>query len=192
VLPASGRLGQIGQLQRGKSKHRPRNDTRLFLDGKYPFIQTGDVARSKKTNYLISTVNNYYNDFGLAQSKMFKKGTLCITIAANIAECGFLNIDACVPDSIVCFSTEYDVIKTYIFYIILFFQKNIQAFAPATAQKNINLGILNDILVPLPPLQEQKRIVEKVKMLFQQIDELSTENNKQQKVVEQLNYSFVE
>jgi type I restriction enzyme S subunit len=40
------------------------------------------------------------------------------------------------------------------------------AFAPATAQKNINLGILNAVLIPLPPLAEQHRIVAKVDELM--------------------------
>src|SRR5690606_21936445 len=56
------RLPEIGELARGKSKHRPRNDPRLYNEGKYPLIQTGDVARS---NGSISTYGATYNDFGL-------------------------------------------------------------------------------------------------------------------------------
>jgi type I restriction enzyme S subunit len=78
-------MAYAGELARGKSKHRPRNDAKLFEDGKYPFIQTGDV-KAQKT---ITEFNKKYSDFGLQQSKLWKKGTLCITIAANIAETGF-------------------------------------------------------------------------------------------------------
>jgi type I restriction enzyme S subunit len=39
-------------------------------------------------------------------------------------------------------------------------------FAPATAQKNINLEILTSVLIPLPPLAEQRRIVAKVDELM--------------------------
>lgn len=72
------RLDKLGDLGRGKSKHRPRNEKKLF-GGKYPFIQTGEV---KAAGHTIKTFEQTYSDFGLAQSKLWKKGTLCITIAA--------------------------------------------------------------------------------------------------------------
>jgi restriction endonuclease S subunit len=132
------RLGDSVILKRGKSKHRPRNDVSLFEGGVHPFIQTGDVARSKTNGYLIETINGFYNDFGLSQSLMQKKGTLCITIAANIAECGFLGFDACAPDSIVCLNAIDQIIEKYCFYYIIQAREDIEKYAPATAQKNIS------------------------------------------------------
>ena len=92
-------LPQIGELNRGKSKHRPRNDSRL-LGGPYPFIQTADVKRSAG---LIREHSQTYSEFGLAQSRLWPTGTLCITIAANIAATGILAYPACFPDSVVGF-----------------------------------------------------------------------------------------
>jgi type I restriction enzyme S subunit len=166
------RLGDAVNLKRGKSKHRPRNDNSLFENGTYPFIQTGDVARSKANGYLIETINGYYNDFGLSQSLMQKKGTLCITIAANIAECGFLSFDACAPDSIVCLTALDSIIEKYCFFYVIQAREDIEKYAPATAQKNINLEILNSLIIPLPPLSEQNRIVQKLDELMQHCNEL--------------------
>src|SRR5690606_21841693 len=73
-------LQNLGEFTRGKSRHRPRNDKKLF-NGAYPFIQTGDVSNA--TMY-INEYKNTYSEFGLKQSRLFPKGTLCITIAANI------------------------------------------------------------------------------------------------------------
>jgi type I restriction enzyme S subunit len=160
------RLGEVGNLRRGKSKHRPRNDSRLFESGTYPFIQTGDVSKAKFNGDLITTVNGHYNEFGLKQSEIQKQGTLCITIAANIAECGFLGFDACAPDSIVCFFAINKVIEKYVYYFLKTAKNELERFAPATAQKNINLGILNELALPLPPLAEQQRIVEKLETLM--------------------------
>ena len=84
---------------RGKSKHRPRNDVRLY-GGDIPFIQTGDIREAGKW---IENYSQTYSEFGLQQSKQWEKGTLCITIAANIAETGLLGFDACFPDSIIGF-----------------------------------------------------------------------------------------
>jgi allophanate hydrolase subunit 1 len=55
-------------------------------------------------------------------------------------------------------------------------------FAPSTAQKNINLSILNKLLVPLPPLREMLKIIEKVDALMALCDELekTVEQSKQE------------
>ena len=89
----------LGLLARGKSKHRPRNDPAL-LDGAYPLIQTGDVARAGD---YIKSYSSTYSELGLKQSKLWPRGTLCITIAANIADTAILDFDACFPDSVVGF-----------------------------------------------------------------------------------------
>jgi type I restriction enzyme S subunit len=180
------RLGEAGDLKRGKSKHRPRNDSRLFDGGKFPFIQTGDVSKAKNNNDLITTINGLYNEFGLAQSEIQPKGTLCITIAANIAECGFLDFDACVPDSIVCFQAIDKTIEVYVYHYFKLAKADLERFAPATAQKNINLGILNDLPIPLPPLTEQKRIVAEIEKQLAKTKQLKEHIIANQKATEQL------
>src|SRR5262249_34444480 len=161
---------ELGTFGRGKSKHRPRNDPALFDGGTHLMIQTGDVARS---DGLISTYTNKYNDFGLSQSLKWPKGTLCITIAANIADSGILSFDACFPDSVVGFipASMFENAR-YFEYFVRTAQANLLEFAPATAQKNINLEILTQVLIPLPPLAEQRRIVAKLDELMVQCDQL--------------------
>ena len=151
-------LAYAGDLGRGKSKHRPRNDKRLF-GGPYPFFQTSEV----KAQEIIVKYSQTYSEFGLKQSKLWPAGTLCITIAANIAETGFLGIDACFPDSIVGY-TPYDKIID-IKYIDYFFQsakRRISAYAPATAQKNINLATLENLLMPYCSKKEQAQVVKEI------------------------------
>ena len=164
------RFPEVGTFGRGKSRHRPRNDPFLYDNGKYPFIQTGDVARSQGS---ILTYNSSYNDVGLAQSAMWPAGTLCITIAANIADSGILAFDACFPDSVVglvvhdCFESA-----RYFEYFVRTAKDDLREFAPSTAQKNINLGTLTEVLIPLPPLTELHRIVAKVDELMALCDQL--------------------
>lgn len=150
------KLSCLGELARGKSKHRPRNDRKLFENGKYPFVQTGDV---KKADKYITDYENMYGDFGLQQSKLWKKGTLCITIAANIAETAFLGIDACFPDSVVGFLPSEYVLPEYIRYFIESQKVRLWAFAPATAQKNINLKTLENLVIPYCSIEEQAEII---------------------------------
>jgi type I restriction enzyme S subunit len=148
-------MAQIGELARGKSKHRPRNDPKLY-GGDYPFVQTGEIRQAEG---IITTYTNTYNDFGLAQSRLWPKGTLCITIAANIADTAILGFDSCFPDSIVGFIGDENVILKFIEYYVRTAKEDLDRYAPATAQKNINLTVLEGLAIPLPPLSEQERIV---------------------------------
>ncbi len=186
------RLSELGILERGKSKHRPRNDPSLFTDGKYPFVQTGDVAQSKYFGYEIQPTSKFYNDFGLAQSKLWSAGTLCITIAANIAETGFLTYDACFPDSVVGFTPFIKGdFSTFVKYYIDSIKLILEKYAPATAQKNINLGILETLKIPLPPLSEQKEIVKQVKKLLQTVSDLKNQITEREQLTKQLMQSIL-
>jgi type I restriction enzyme S subunit len=157
---AWARFPELGEFGRGKSKHRPRNDPALFSPPIYPLVQTGEVARAKGT---ILEFHSKYSELGLAQSRLWPAGTLCITIAANIADAAVLGFDACFPDSVVGFVPASCLGGTNYFQAFLETAKtDLVKFAPATAQKNINLEILESLLVPLPPKSEIERIVSRV------------------------------
>ena len=163
------KLSNLGTLSRGKSKHRPRNDPKL-LGGPYPLIQTGDITNS---GIFIKKYNNTYSKLGLKQSKMWPAGTLCITIAANIAQTAILSFDACFPDSVVGFIPKADIITTtYLHYWFSFFQKILDAQASQVAQKNINLKVLSNLDVAVPPITEQDKFLSFV----QQVDKSKFEN----------------
>ena len=146
-------LSELGELNRGVSKARPRNSPEL-LGGPYPLIQTGEVANAKT---YITSFNSTYSEKGLAQSKMWPKGTLCITIAANIAQTSILTFDACFPDSVVGFISRNMTNELFIHYWFSFFQKILDEQASQVAQKNINLKILSELNVIVPPLSLQNR-----------------------------------
>jgi type I restriction enzyme S subunit len=154
-------LSELGALERGKSKHRPRNAPEL-LGGPYPLIQTGEVANA---NGYIKTYTQTYSELGLAQSRMWPAGTLCITIAANIAKTAILTFDACFPDSIVGFTPNELATTEFVQQWLSFRQKELEENAPESAQKNINLKILSDLRVPLPPIELQYRFTEAVRKI---------------------------
>lgn len=172
-LPKSwtwARFPELGIFERGKSKHRPRNDPKLFQPGIYPLVQTGEVARS---GGVIEEFHSQYSEMGLAQSKLWPSGTLCITIAANIADAATLGFDACFPDSVVGFIPCQPIPNAqYFLYFMRTAKADLLKFAPSTAQKNINLGILESVLIPLPPVAEQDRIIAKVDELMVLCDAL--------------------
>ncbi len=150
------KLGAVGSLDRGVSKHRPRNAPEL-LGGSYPLIQTGDVANC---NGYIREYSSTYSELGLRQSKMWPAGTLCITIAANIAKTGILTFNACFPDSVVGFCAKNPATVELVRVWLSFIQKTLEESAPESAQKNINLAILRNLDMPLPPLSLQLEFAE--------------------------------
>jgi type I restriction enzyme S subunit len=141
------KLAAMGSLDRGVSKHRPRNAPEL-LDGPYPFVQTGDVANS---GGYITDYSATYSEAGL-QSRMWPAGTLCITIAANIARTGILTLEACFPDSVVGFRADDLGTVEFVRCWLSFLQASLEDKAPESAQKNINLEILRGLDVPAPDL----------------------------------------
>jgi len=155
------KLGTVGKLDRGVSKHRPRNAPEL-LGGSYPLVQTGDVANS---GGYITRYSTTYSELGLSQSKLWPSGTLCITIAANIAKTGVLCFDACFPDSIVGFTADNEATVEYVRVWLSFLQKTLEDAAPESAQKNINLAILRDLQIPLPHLKQQLVFLEKLRQI---------------------------
>ena len=141
---------------RGKSKHRPRNAPHLY-GGKYPFIQTGDI---RNADHVIAEYSQTYSDSGLAQSLLWPKGTICITIAANIAETAILGFDACFPDSVIgIVANPREAEVGYIEYLLQSYKARIQALGKGSAQANINMGTFEHERFPFPPVNEQKQIV---------------------------------
>ena len=156
------KLEELGNLNRGKSKHRPRNDSRLF-GGEYPFIQTGDVA---KAPLFLTEYSQTYSEFGIQQSKLWDIGTLLITIAANIADTTILGIKAAFPDSVIGFeSTSCDVvfIKNYIDIQSDLLKRK----AETSSQANLNLAKLKEMNLNIPKLKEQQ----KIGSFFKQLDD---------------------
>ena len=162
-------LSELGTFSRGKSKHRPRNDARLFEGGKYPLVQTGDV---KAANLYITKNDSYYNDFGLKQSKLWPAGTLCITIAANIAETAILSYPMCFPDSIVGFNANPEKSsELFVYYFFEYIKKEIQKSASGSIQDNINVDYLSKMRIKVPEKDYQDKIVQ----VLSSIDQINQE-----------------
>ncbi len=169
---------EIGFIGRGKSRHRPRNAEHLY-GGEYPFVQTGDI---KAANFKITEYSQTYNEAGLAQSKLWKEGTLCITIAANIADTAILGIDACFPDSVIGFVPYEDKSDVrFVKYFFDIFQARMKSIAVGAAQDNLSLEKLLTFKIPTPPLPTQRKIAS----ILSAYDDLIENNLKRIKLLEE-------
>lgn len=161
-------LNELGAFQRGKSRHRPRNDPALFSGGNHPLIQTGEI---KEANLYITKHTSAYNDFGLAQSKLWPKDTLCITIAANIAETALLGYPMCFPDSVVGFNADpKESSELFMHYVFTYIRSAIQNSASGSIQDNINIDYLTGIKFKIPSKNYQDKIVAVLTALDSKID----------------------
>ena len=153
------RLDEVGTISRGKSKHRPRNDPKLY-GGRYPFVQTADI---KNAGLYLYDYEQTYNEDGLEQSKLWEPGTLCITIAANIADTSILGIHACFPDSVMGFipdASKCDV--RYMKYSFDVLQQQMKQISQGATQDNLSWQKLATIRFPIPDLDVQRRIADAI------------------------------
>jgi len=173
------KLDQLGTVARGKSRHRPRNDPALY-GGKWPFFQTGDV---KEANLYLRHYAQTYNDVGLAQSKLWPVGTLCITIAANIAETAILAIPGCFPDSIVGFIPDPKKSDArFIKYFIETLKIGMQNASKGTTQDNLSVDKLMTFDFAVPGVEEQRCIAS----VLSAYDDLIENNTRRIAIMEEM------
>lgn len=173
------KLDELGTVRRGRSRHRPRNAPHLY-EGKYPFVQTADI---KAANLYLTSYTQTYSEAGLAQSKLWEPGTLCITIAANIADTAILGIPACFPDSVIGFTPyEGKSDARYIKYYFDIFQKTFQQISQGATQDNLSAEKLLSMKIPAPPLPTQQKIAG----ILSAYDDLIENNLKRIKLLEEM------
>ena len=171
-------LDELGFVSRGRSRYRPRDAEHLY-GGIYPFIQTSDV---KHSGLYINSFSQTYSEEGLAQSKLWKAGTLCITIAANIADTAILEIDACFPDSIIGFIPDPN--KADVRFIKYLFdaqlQRRFKQFTQGAAQDNLSQSKLLSLKLPVPSINIQNKIAD----ILSRYDEAIANNRRRIELLE--------
>jgi len=160
------------KFSRGKSKHRPRGDKKLY-GGKYPLIQTGDISNSK---HRITSYSQTYNELGLGQSQIWPQGTVCIAIVgANVAETAIIDFDACFPDSVIGIIVNNEVADSdYVEYLLQSFKAELKEKGKGTARDNINIGTFANQRFPFPNVKTQKIIVYQLEQLSFETQRLET------------------
>ncbi|MFZ2648535.1 MAG: restriction endonuclease subunit S [Burkholderiaceae bacterium] len=158
-VPAHWQVQQIKRrcsLVRGQFTHRPRNDPALY-DGPYPFVQTGDITAAGK---YIRTYSQTLNELGLSVSKTFPRGTLVMSIAANIGDVAILDFEACFPDSMIGMIPGRNTWLDYLFYLMRTMKGIMLRSAVLSTQLNLNYVRIGTNFAAFPPKKEQEAIAE--------------------------------
>ena len=178
----------VTSISRGLFNHRPRNDSRLY-DGIYPFIQTGDVARANK---YITSYSQTLNELGISVSKKFPKGTLTMTIAANVGDVSILSFDAYFPDSVVGFTPLDENNSEYLYYLFRAMKNEFIRASIVSTQLNLNLERIKEMYIPFTfNLDEQRAIANYLNEKCSEIDSLIAAKEEKIQIIEEYKKSLV-
>jgi type I restriction enzyme S subunit len=172
-VPAHWKVTQIKRvcdIVRGKFTHRPRNDP-AFYDGEYPFVQTGDITAARK---YIKSYSQTLNELGLAVSKVFPRGTLVMSIAANIGDVAILDFEACFPDSMVGLIPGPHTDLNFFYYLMQAMKSIMLRSAVISTQLNLNNVRIGTNCAAFPPKNEQREIAAFLDAKEQELHSLRT------------------
>lgn len=164
-IPESWEWVRISHVYQTSSGGTPEKGHPEYYDGTIPWVKVGDL-----TSIYIDQTKEKITEEGLANSsaKLFPKDTILVAMYCNeaIGKSSILNLPMTTNQAICGLYPNKNLLKEYVYYAIQVNRKYLQELAAGGAQKNINQKIVNDLIIPLPPLSEQKRIVAKVEELF--------------------------
>lgn len=165
------RLEDIFTIERGGSP-RPIKDFLVNdIDG-INWIKIGDTELGKK--YINSTKEKIKKE-GIKKSRYVKKGDLLLTNSMSFGRAYILNCDGCIHDGWLVLKPILDKLNREYFYYLLnsrYMYNIFSELAKGSTVKNLNKDLVKTIMISLPPLEEQKRIVEKLDSLFEKIQKI--------------------
>ena len=166
------RLSDIAKITAGGTPSR--KITSYWEGGTIPWLKIADMTASGK---YVRTASEYITEEGMKNSsaKLMNKGTLLYTIFASIGEVGILDFDATCNQAIANIDLYMPEMTDYIYYYLKNLQTYMYSISKGCTQQNINQGILKNATIPLPPLAEQKRIVERIETIFTSLDTITAE-----------------
>ena len=147
----------------------PNRGVSAYYGGDIPWLKSGEL-----NDGIIFSAEEYITNEGLQNSsaKLFPKGSLLIALyGATVGKLGILNFDSTTNQAICCIYQHENYNKYFLFYYLLNHKKYLIKQGKGGAQSNINQEIIKNLIIPLPPLNEQRRIVEKIEEEFGKIDE---------------------
>ena len=183
------KIGEITEVIRGASP-RPKGDPRYF-GGSIPWIKISDISK-EKGRYLSRTKETVTEE-GAKKSRYLKAGTLILSNSGTVCVPKILTVDGCIHDGFVAFpdlTEDVDILHLY-YYFEYIRPRIIQENRQGVTQVNLNTNIVRDISISLPPLAEQKRIVEQIEMRLSVADEMEKAVEQSLKRAERLRQSIL-
>lgn len=165
------RFSTLVEIVRGGSPRPIKDYLTSEVDG-INWIKIGDTEKGEK---YINNVKEKIKKSGLNKTRFVKKGTFLLTNSMSFGRPYILNVDGAIHDGWLAISNyENSLNRDYLFYILssnVVYSQFLSLISGAVV-KNLNSDKVASILIPLPPLPEQSRIVDKIEQFFAHIDAL--------------------
>ncbi len=161
------RLGELGITTTGTT---PSTNKPEFFGGKYSFVKPADITNSGEIIYNKQTLS----DLGIKNGRFIPKNSiLMVCIGGSIGKVGFTKKDCSCNQQINAITPFIEELADYIFIALIspFFYNKVLSVAPQTTLPIISKGKWESLILPLPPLAEQKRIVERLEEILPLVDE---------------------
>lgn len=161
-------LGNIGTWQSGATPSRLRKE---YYGGSIPWLKTGDL-----NDGIVQSIPECITERALEETsvKLNPAGSILIAMyGATIGRIGILSKPA-TTNQACCACVDYLPEKKFLFYFLLANRENFIAMGGGGAQPNISKEKIIHTHIPLPPQQEQQRIVAKIEELFAQLDNITS------------------
>ena len=170
-IPESWEWIRIGNVYKTSSGGTPEKGHPEYYDGDIPWVKVGDM-----TSLYIDHTEDKITEEGLNSSsaKIFPADTILLAMYCNdaIGKSSILTKPMTTNQAICGLYPNPYLQKEYVYYAIQSNRRKLQEQSAGGAQKNINQKIVNELIIPLPPLAEQKRIVAKIEELFGVLDSI--------------------
>ena len=174
-------LGEIGKWQAGGTPNRGHKE---YYGGNIPWLKTGDL-----NDGYITHIPEYITQLGYENSsaKLNPKDSVLIALyGATIGKVGILTFPA-TTNQACCACIEYTAVdRLYLFYFLRQNRDNFISMGSGGAQPNISKEIITATPIPLPPINEQKRIVTAIEKWFALIDELEANKEDLKEYIKQV------
>ena len=182
------RLGEIGNWAAGSTPSR--KEIKYYQKGIIPWLKTGDLNDS-----FINETSEFITELAIEENTLRLNPIGSVLIAmygATTGKLGLLNIEATTNQACCACIPFSGINNRFLFFYLLSQKQNIQEKAEGGAQPNISKEKLINILFPLPPLSEQRRIVEKIEELLALVDDLETNKTDLQSYIKQAKSKVLE
>lgn len=180
-IPKEWEVTKIGEAAETSSGGTPSRGVKEYFDGGIPWVKSGEL----KDNTLYSTEETISKE-GLKNSatKMFPKGTLLIALyGATVGKTTILGIDATTNQAICAILPKSDCINPeFLKYFIISRRRQLIAVSAGGAQPNISQEIIQSTYIPLPPIEEQRKIANILLTVDKKLGIEKTEKEKFEKI----------
>jgi len=145
----------------------PKSDNPNYYNGNIPWLIIGDL-----TDKVVSSSATNITELGMKESnaKYVEKDSILLGMYGSIGKLGIAGIKLTTNQAIAFTQRLNGLYNLYLFYYLQLIKSKLYSLSKGGTQKNISLAIINSLTVPLPPLQEQHRIIIKIKTLFSELD----------------------